>query len=107
VDSKSALALAKNPIFHERSTHIRVRHHFIRDCLEEGNIKTGYINSKDQLVDLLTKPLDKIMFWSSALRSGWSRFPTRRCTRLRGRMMNKSLYLIFMRVVFLSILDCF
>jgi len=30
VDSKSALALAKNPIFHERSKHIRVKYHFIR-----------------------------------------------------------------------------
>jgi hypothetical protein len=33
VDSKSALALAKNLIFHERSKHIRVSHHFIRGCL--------------------------------------------------------------------------
>jgi hypothetical protein len=34
VDSKSALALTKNLIFHERSKHIRVRYHFIRGCLE-------------------------------------------------------------------------
>jgi hypothetical protein len=47
VDSKSALALAKNSIFHKRSKHIRVRHHFIRGCLEEGSIKAGYINTKD------------------------------------------------------------
>jgi hypothetical protein len=62
VDSKSALALAKNPVFHERSKHIRVRHHFIRGCLEEGSIKAGYINTKDQLADLLTKPLGRIRF---------------------------------------------
>jgi hypothetical protein len=60
VDNKSALAL--NPIFHEQSKHIRVRHHFIRGCLEEGSIKAGYINTKDQLVDLLTKPLGRIRF---------------------------------------------
>jgi hypothetical protein len=35
VDNKSALALAKNPVFHERSKHIRVRYHFIRGCSEE------------------------------------------------------------------------
>jgi hypothetical protein len=35
VDSKSALALAKNLILHERSKHIRVRYHLIRGCLEE------------------------------------------------------------------------
>jgi hypothetical protein len=62
VDSKSALALAKNPVFHEWSKHIRVRHHFIRGCLEEGSIKAGYINTKDQLADLLTKPLGRIRF---------------------------------------------
>jgi hypothetical protein len=62
VDSKSALALAKNHIFHERSKHIRVRYHFIRGCLEEGSFKAHYINTKDQLADLLTKPLGRIKF---------------------------------------------
>jgi hypothetical protein len=47
VDNKSALALAKNSVFHERSKHIRVRYHFIRGCLEEGSFKTRYINTKD------------------------------------------------------------
>jgi hypothetical protein len=42
--------------------HIRVRHHFIRGCLEEGSIKADYINTKDQLADLLTKPLGRIRF---------------------------------------------
>jgi hypothetical protein len=36
VDNQSALALAKNPVFHERSKQIRLRYHFIRDCLAEG-----------------------------------------------------------------------
>uniref|UniRef100_A0ACD6AJ28 Uncharacterized protein n=1 Tax=Avena sativa TaxID=4498 RepID=A0ACD6AJ28_AVESA len=47
VDSKSALALAKNPVFHERSKHIRVRYHFIRCCLDEGSVTASYINTKD------------------------------------------------------------
>jgi hypothetical protein len=62
MNSKSALALAKNPVFHEWSKHIRVRYLFIRGCLEEGSFKTCYINTKDQLVDLLTKPLGRIKF---------------------------------------------
>jgi hypothetical protein len=70
VDSKNALALAKNPIFHERSKHIQVRHHFIRDCLEEGSIKAGYINTKDQLADLLTKPLGRIRFLKLCSKTG-------------------------------------
>jgi hypothetical protein len=62
VDSMSALALAKNPVFHEWSKHIRLRYHFIRSCLEEGSIKASYINITDQLADLLTKPLGRIKF---------------------------------------------
>ena len=70
VDSKSALALAKNPVFHERSKHIRVRYHFIRNYLEEGSIKASYINTKDQLADLLTKPLGRIKFLELCSRIG-------------------------------------
>jgi hypothetical protein len=70
VDSKSALALAKNPIFYEQSKHIRVSHHFIRGCLEEGSIKPGYINTKDQLADLLTKPLGRIRFLPLCSKTG-------------------------------------
>ncbi|WVZ93487.1 LOW QUALITY PROTEIN: hypothetical protein U9M48_039462 [Paspalum notatum var. saurae] len=73
VDSKSALALAKNPVFHERSKHIRVRYHFIRDCWEEGSIKARYINTKDQLADLLTKPLGRIKFLELRSRTGMTR----------------------------------
>jgi hypothetical protein len=70
VDSKSALALAKNPVFHERSKHIRLRYHFIRGCLEEGSFKACYINTKDQLANLLTKPLGKIKFLELCSRIG-------------------------------------
>jgi hypothetical protein len=70
VESKSALALTKNPVFHERSKHIRVRYHFIRDCLEEGSFKARYISTKGQLVDLLTKPLGRIKFYELCSRIG-------------------------------------
>jgi hypothetical protein len=62
VDNKSALALAKNLIFYEWRKHIRVRYHFIRGYLEEGSFQVRYINIKDQLSDLLTKPLGRIKF---------------------------------------------
>jgi hypothetical protein len=47
VDSKSALVLVRNPVFHERSKHIDLRYHFIRNCLVEGTVNVTYINTVD------------------------------------------------------------
>ena len=70
IDNKSALALAKNPVLHERSKHIDVRFHFIRDCISSGVIETDYIRTGDQLADLLTKPLPRERLLELRGRSG-------------------------------------
>jgi hypothetical protein len=57
VDNKSALALARNPVFHERCKHIDLRYHFIRNYLAEGTVSATYINTVDQLTDILMKAL--------------------------------------------------
>ena len=62
VDSRSALALVKNPVFHGRSKHIWIKYHFIRDCLEDGSIKAEHIPTTNQLVDILPKSLGKTKF---------------------------------------------
>jgi hypothetical protein len=64
VDIKSALALARNPVFHERSKHIDLRYHFIRNCLAEGTVSTTYINTVDRLGDILTKAIGRVKFRS-------------------------------------------
>jgi hypothetical protein len=45
VDNKSALALIKNPVFHERSKHIQTKFHFIRESSENGEIRPEFINT--------------------------------------------------------------
>lgn len=57
IDNKSAIDLAKNVVFHGRSKHIHVRYHFIRECVERGDIILKYINSAEQKADILTKAL--------------------------------------------------
>ena len=70
VDSKSALSLAKNPVFYGRSKHIRIKYHFIRDCLEEGSIKADHISTTDQLAEIVTKSLVKTKFQEMRKRIG-------------------------------------
>jgi len=62
MDNKAAIELCKNPVFHERSKHIDTRYHFIRDCADQGKTRVSYINTKDQLADILTKALGRIQF---------------------------------------------
>ncbi|KAL8106163.1 hypothetical protein AgCh_029826 [Apium graveolens] len=62
VDNKSAIDLAKNPVFHGRSKHIDIRYHFIRECVEKGEIILRHISSEMQRADVLTKSLSTVKF---------------------------------------------
>jgi hypothetical protein len=70
VHSKSALTLARNPVFHERSKHIDLRYHFIQNYLTEGTVSATYINTVDQLADILTKALGRVKFQEQRARIG-------------------------------------
>jgi hypothetical protein len=61
-DNNGALLLAKNPVFHERTKHIAVKYHYIRDLVEKGIIDLIYISTLDQKADGLTKALEKNKF---------------------------------------------
>ncbi|CAA0841943.1 cysteine-rich RLK (RECEPTOR-like protein kinase) 8 [Striga hermonthica] len=62
VDNQPAIALANNPVLHDRSKHIDTRFHFIRDCINEGHIVLEFVESGRQLADILTKPLGRLRF---------------------------------------------
>jgi hypothetical protein len=61
-DNESAIRIADNPVDHSRTKHIDIRHHFLRDHQQRGDIEIAYINTKDQLADIFTKPLDEKTF---------------------------------------------
>jgi hypothetical protein len=61
-DNQGAIALAKNPVFHGRTKHIDIQHHFVREKIESGDIHLEYIPTEQQVADGLTKPLARDHF---------------------------------------------
>jgi hypothetical protein len=56
-DNTSAINVSKNPVHHSRTKHIDIRHHFLRDHVEKGNIELTHCRTEDQIADIFTKGL--------------------------------------------------
>ena len=68
-DNNSAIAIAKNYVFHSRTRHIAVKYHFIKEAISEDEVQLMYCKSEEQIADIFTKalPLEKLFtsesFW--------------------------------------------
>eukprot|EP00253_Pinus_taeda_P018701 PITA_18701 len=58
-DNQSCIKLTENLVFHERSKHIGIKYHFIRDYVQKGAVKLEYIPTDEQVADIVTKALPR------------------------------------------------
>ena len=56
-DSKSARDVSYNPEHHDRMKHVQRRHFFVRDMVESFEIEVPFVPNKDNMADILTKPM--------------------------------------------------
>ena len=61
-DNQSSVKLSTNPVFHDRSKHIEIKYHYLRDMVQRKLIELKYVSTEEQVVDILTKPLPRMKF---------------------------------------------
>ncbi|CAL9025768.1 unnamed protein product, partial [Prunus brigantina] len=69
-DNKSAIDIAHNPVQHDRTKHVEVDRHFIKEKIEKKIIRLPFVKSEDQLADILTKAVCSRVFYDSLTKLG-------------------------------------
>jgi hypothetical protein len=61
-DNQSCVKLTKKHVFHDRSKHIELKYHYIRDMVQRGVMDLQYISTDKQIVEILTKSLSRVKY---------------------------------------------
>jgi hypothetical protein len=61
-DNQSTIQLTKNQVFHARTKHIEIHHHYVQEKTQKGNIMLKYYRTEDQVADIFTKALSTVKF---------------------------------------------
>jgi hypothetical protein len=61
-DNTRAISISKNPVMHSKTKHIPIKYHFLQEQVAEKNIRVEFVGTKEQVVDIFTKPLPQEAF---------------------------------------------
>ena len=61
-DNTSVINILKNPMMHTKTKHIYIKHHFLRELVQDKEVKLEYVNTKEEIVDIFPKTLPKDAF---------------------------------------------
>jgi hypothetical protein len=61
-DKQRCVKLSENPVVHNKSKHIEIKYHYIRDMVQRKAIHVQYLSTHEQVADVFTKPLARMKF---------------------------------------------
>jgi hypothetical protein len=67
-DNQACIAMAKNPVLQNRTKHIDIKYHFVRECIQKNLIELEYCPTEEMVADVFTKPVSKSMFHKARIK---------------------------------------
>ena len=58
-DNTSAINISKNPVMHTKTKYIAIKYHYVRELVQDKEVKMEYVHTKEQIADIFTKALPK------------------------------------------------